>query len=120
MEQIVCPIDPRLSCGDANQFIARCCPRNLIIPYEYTVPLAVEINSSGEQVVDSHFSHVLALHELITVKQKSEPLTLPMKRLEPIALDRSSKYIDGKLDPKVRCILLYFVGFLHSSRLVVV
>lgn len=103
MEQIVCPIDPRLSCGDANQFIARCCPRNLIIPYEYTVPPTAEINSSSsEQAVDSHFSHVLALHELITVKQKTEPLTLPMKRLEPIALDRSSKYIDGKLDPKVR------------------
>ena len=36
LEKIVCSIDLRLSCGDANQLAARCAPRNLMLPVEYT------------------------------------------------------------------------------------
>lgn len=105
IEKVVSPIDPRLGCGDANQFIARCCPRNLIVPYEYTVDPA----SSGggdvksELVELSHFSRVMPLNELTTAKPKMDLLTQPMKILEPIALDKSQKYIDGRLDPNVSC-----------------
>ncbi|KAI9911294.1 hypothetical protein PsorP6_009050 [Peronosclerospora sorghi] len=98
IEKIVCPIDPRLGCGDANQFIARCSPQTLIVPFEYTVAspaLAVEgVDDS------SHFARVLPLHELNVAKSKTELLTFPMKHLEPIVMEKTSKYLDGKLDPK--------------------
>lgn len=111
IEKIVCPIDPRLSCGDANQFIARCCPKNLVVPLEFTLEppipqhqqqsVGAMLNSS-EQGDLSHFSRVLPLHELTAAKPKMELVTVPMRALEPILLDKSQKYIDGKLDPSVR------------------
>ncbi|RLN69320.1 hypothetical protein BBJ29_000225 [Phytophthora kernoviae] len=97
IEKIACPIDPRLSCGDANQFIARCCPQNLIIPHEYTVAPP----SEGTEVVSSHFSCVLPLHDLTAAKTKAELLTYPMKQFDPIVIEKASKYLDGRLDPKL-------------------
>ncbi|KAF4325486.1 hypothetical protein BBO99_00000330 [Phytophthora kernoviae] len=97
IEKISCPIDPRLSCGDANQFIARCCPQNLIIPHEYTVAPP----SEGTEVVSSHFSCVLPLHDLTAAKTKAELLTYPMKQFDPIVIEKASKYLDGRLDPKL-------------------
>ncbi|KAG7402067.1 Integrator complex subunit 9 [Phytophthora boehmeriae] len=97
IEKIACPIDPRLSCGDANQFIARCCPQNLIIPHEYTVaPPTV-----GTEIVSSHFACVLPLHDLTAAKTKAELLTYPMKQFDPIVIEKASKYLDGRLDPKL-------------------
>lgn len=108
IEKIACPIDPRLSCGDANQFIARCCPKNLIVPLEYTLepPQNAGILLNSELQGDlSHFSRVLPLHELTAAKPKTELVTVPMRALEPILLDKSQKYIDGKLDPSVRTLI---------------
>ncbi|EEY64022.1 integrator complex subunit, putative [Phytophthora infestans T30-4] len=100
IEKISCPIDPRLSCGDANQFIARCCPHNLIVPYEYTVAPPASTLVDGAEM-SSHFSRVLPLHELTAAKSKTELLTFPMKQFEPIAVEKTSKYLDGRLDPKL-------------------
>lgn len=105
MEKIVCPIDPRLSCGDANQFIARCSPKTLLVPFEFTVdPAASNTLKNPNEMPNeySHFSRVLPLHELTAAKPKTELVTVPMRVLEPIVLDKSQKYIDGKLDPSVR------------------
>ncbi|ETI34316.1 hypothetical protein F443_19177 [Phytophthora nicotianae P1569] len=99
IEKISCPIDPRLSCGDANQFIARCCPHNLIVPYEYTVVPPASAMDGAE--MSSHFSRVLPLHELTAAKSKTELLTFPMKQFEPIVVEKTSKYLDGRLDPKL-------------------
>lgn len=100
IEKIACPIDPRLSCGDANQFIARCCPHNLIVPNEYTVETLTTADGAAE-VVSSHFSRVLPLHEITAAKTKAELLTFPMKQFEPILIEKASKYLDGRLDPKL-------------------
>ncbi|KAF1777760.1 P-loop containing nucleoside triphosphate hydrolase [Phytophthora cactorum] len=99
IEKIACPIDPRLSCGDANQFIARCCPHNLIVPYEYTIVPPATAMEGAE--MSSHFSRVLPLHELTAAKSKTELLTFPMKQFEPIVVEKTSKYLDGRLDPKL-------------------
>ncbi|KAE8906129.1 hypothetical protein PF005_g372 [Phytophthora fragariae] len=99
IEKIACPIDPRLSCGDANQFIARCCPNNLIVPYEYTIAPPTSAAEGAE--MSSHFSRVLPLHELTAAKTKTELLTFPMKQFEPIVIEKTSKYLDGRLDPKL-------------------
>ncbi|KAG1711770.1 hypothetical protein DVH05_009013 [Phytophthora capsici] len=99
IEKIACPIDPRLSCGDANQFIARCCPHNLIVPYEYTIAPPATATEGAD--MSSHFSRVLPLHELTAAKTKTELLTFPMKPFEPIVVEKSSKYLDGRLDPKL-------------------
>lgn len=104
IEKIACPIDPRLSCGDANQFIARCCPKNLIVPLEYTLEPPIPQQNEQQQGDLSHFSRVLPLHELTAAKPKMELVTVPMSALEPIVLDKSQKYIDGKLDPSVRAL----------------
>ncbi|DAZ97890.1 TPA: hypothetical protein N0F65_012153, partial [Lagenidium giganteum] len=108
LEKIMCPIDARLSCGDANQFITRCCPRNLLVPVEFTrsaMPQRTAIDSSGnmdqERQDTSHFSHVLPLSELTIAKPKTDPTTVAMKLLEPIVLDKSAKYVDGRLDPRL-------------------
>lgn len=105
IEKIACPIDPRLSCGDANQFIARCCPRILIVPIEFTVapPVSASVGSDGSDLpMSSHFAQVLPLSELTVAKAKTELLTVPLKPLEPVVIEKPSKYVDGKLDPKVR------------------
>ncbi|RQM16122.1 hypothetical protein DD237_004336 [Peronospora effusa] len=99
IEKIACSIDPRLSCGDANQFIARCSPYNLIVPYEYTI--ASPTGAVEGDDLSSHFSQVLPLHELITAKSKTELLTFPMKQFEPIVIEKASKYLDGRLDTKL-------------------
>ncbi|KAL4099647.1 hypothetical protein PRIC1_007447 [Phytophthora ramorum] len=99
IEKIASPIDPKLSCGDANQFIARCCPHNLIIPFEYTIPPPASAMEGAE--MSSHFSRVLPLHELTAAKTKTELLTFPMKQFEPVVIEKSSKYLDGRLDPKL-------------------
>ncbi|GMF30649.1 unnamed protein product [Phytophthora fragariaefolia] len=99
IEKIACPIDPRLSCGDANQFIARCCPHNLIVPNEYAI--APPSSAADGAEMSSHFSRVLPLHELTTAKTKTELLTFPMKQFEPIVIEKTSKYLDGRLDPKL-------------------
>lgn len=101
IEKIACPIDPRLSCGDANQFIARCCPKNLIVPLEYAVDPNMKPNEPSASEL-SHFARVMPLHELTAAKPKTELLTMPMRLLEPLVLDKSQKYIDGMLDPSVR------------------
>ncbi|CAH0487839.1 unnamed protein product [Peronospora farinosa] len=99
IEKIACSIDPRLSCGDANQFIARCSPYNLIVPYEYTIASPTSAVEGDD--MSSHFSQVLPLHELITAKSKTELLTFPMKQFEPIVIEKASKYLDGRLDTKL-------------------
>ncbi|GLD93331.1 hypothetical protein PINS_up001923 [Pythium insidiosum] len=98
LEKLVCPIDARLSCGDVNQLIARCVPRALIAPHEYLSSQTVATTESSEP---SHFAHVFPLHELIPAKPKTEFVTLPLRRLEPVSLDRSAKYIEGKLSPEL-------------------
>uniref|UniRef100_M4BEC4 Beta-Casp domain-containing protein n=1 Tax=Hyaloperonospora arabidopsidis (strain Emoy2) TaxID=559515 RepID=M4BEC4_HYAAE len=99
IEKIVCPIDPRLSCGDANQLIARCSPHNLIVPYEYTI--APPASTMEEAEISSHFSRVLPLHELTVAKSKAELLTFPIEQFKPIVIEKASKYLDGRLDSKV-------------------
>ncbi|CEG38960.1 integrator complex [Plasmopara halstedii] len=99
IEKIACPIDPRLSCGDANQFIARCCPHNLIVPYEFTIAQTGTAGDGAE--TSSHFARILPLHELTTAKSKIELQTFPIKQFEPIIIEKPSKYFDGKLDPKL-------------------
>ncbi|TYZ61070.1 hypothetical protein PybrP1_001535 [[Pythium] brassicae (nom. inval.)] len=102
IEKIVCPVDPRLSCGDANQLIARCSPKTLLVPLEFTVDAAAAAGSAGELQSDlSHFARVLPLHELTAAKPKTELVTVPMRVLEPVVLDKSQKYVDGKLDPSL-------------------
>ncbi|KAJ0401928.1 hypothetical protein ATCC90586_008259 [Pythium insidiosum] len=98
LEKLVCPIDARLSCGDVNQLIARCLPRALVVPHEYLSPATAVTSESGEP---SHFAHVFPLHELIPAKPKTELVTLPLRHLEPVTLDRSAKYIEGKLSPEL-------------------
>ncbi|CAH0481009.1 unnamed protein product [Peronospora belbahrii] len=99
IEKIACSIDPRLSCGDANQLIARCSPHNLIVPYEYTI--ASPASAVEGDTMSSHFTRVLPLHELIAAKSKTELLTYPMKQFEPIVIEKASKYLEGRLDPKL-------------------
>ncbi|TMW55912.1 hypothetical protein Poli38472_008560 [Pythium oligandrum] len=96
IEKLVCPIDARLSCGDVNQFISRCSPRSLLVPHEFLM----ETNTSSvkSETEPSPFSRVFPLHELIVSKSKTELTTFPMKQLEAVAIDKPSKYIDGKLD----------------------
>ncbi|TDH68875.1 hypothetical protein CCR75_005556 [Bremia lactucae] len=100
IEKIVCPIDPRLSCGDANQLIARCCPHHLILPYEFTIA-PLETTAVDDVKRSSHFSRVLPLHELSASSPKTELLTFPLKPLLPIVVEKPAKYLDGKLDPKL-------------------
>lgn len=107
IEKIVCPIDPRLSCGDANQLIARCSPKTLLVSREFTLDPATGSTGSGNSSEPpsellSHFARVMPLHELTAAKPKTELVTVPMRVLEPIVLDKSQKYVDGKLDPSVR------------------
>lgn len=111
IETIVRPIDPRLSCGDVNQLIARCCPRTLIIPEDYLneANKSTDTNSATDNQepdrASSHFSRVFGLHELIAAKSKTELVTLPMRLLEPVGSEKPSKYIEGKLEPNlaIRC-----------------
>lgn len=103
IEKIASPIDPRLGCGDANQFIARCCPRNLILPHEFTVAPSLASSGESDVPVASHFAQVLPLNELTVAKSKTELVTVPLKSLEPVLIEKPSKYVDGKLDPKVCC-----------------
>lgn len=121
IEKIACPIDPRLSCGDANQFIARCCPRNLIVPVEFTIAPPVSTTSGGDSSdlpMSSHFAQVLPLSELTVAKPKTELLTVPLKPLEPVVIEKPSKYVDGKLDPKVNhaasCQWVVFAMIMYS------
>ena len=108
IEKIVCPIDPRLSCGDANQLIARCSPHNLIVPHEYSA--APPASTMEEADISSHFSRVLPLHELTVAKSKTELLTFPMEPFKPIVIEKASKYLDGRLDSKVTVSFAFDVG----------
>lgn len=106
IEKIVCPVDPRLSCGDANQLIARCSPRNLLVPLEVTI--APPVVDSSNVPLSSHFAQVLPLSELTVAKSKTELLTVAFKPLEAVVIEKPSKYVDGTLDPKVsRAALCY-------------
>jgi integrator complex subunit 9 len=103
IERIYCIIDSRLTCGDANQLIARCAPKQLLIPEEFTMepPNHPPTGSGVPHGTSSHLSHVLQLNELIAPRPKIELQTFAMRHMEPISIDRSSKYVDGLLDIKV-------------------